>query len=192
MHDPMDVFMEAWRKAKAGDTSDHRNAVCVSTVDADGCPNARFVDLKAVDARGFVFCTSLESAKALELRRNAKAAMTMWWAHVAAQIRIRGVCEPISAQEAQAHWASRSWNARLVTVAFAQSRPLADLDTLADDCARAADRYRGEEIPRPEHWGGFRLRPDHVEFLDFSEDRLHRRTAYSRDGEQWRKHFLQP
>ena len=102
MESPLDVFRTIWTEARMRGTLTHRNAVCVSTIDGNGFPSSRFVDLKEADDSGFVFCTSLESAKALDLGRDPKACITAWWEHVATQIRIKGLCTVISSREADA------------------------------------------------------------------------------------------
>jgi len=192
MHSPINIFKEVWRDARSKGSLKHRNAVCISTVDENGYPSSRFVDLKEAEESGFVFCTPLDSAKALDIERNPKVGITMWWEHVAMQIRIKGVCAPISEREADAHWASRLRDAQVATATFKQSRPLASPDSLVEGYSRAVAEYKGKAIPRPSNWGGFRLRPEHFEFLKFRENRLHLRTAYALVGGQWQESFLQP
>ncbi len=192
MDNPIDLFKGIWRDARSTGSLEHRNAVCVSTVDADGYPSSRFLDLKEAEEKGFVFCTHLGSSKASDIERNPKSGITMWWEHVGIQIRIKGLCEPISEQEADAHWASRSRDAQIATATFEQSRPLAHHDLLAEEYSRAVAEHEGRAIPRPNNWGGFRLHPAYIEFLEFKENRLHVRTAYALVGGQWRKSFLQP
>ena len=192
MQSPIDIFGEIWREARRTGSLEHRNAVCLSTIDADGYPDSRFVDLKDAGEDGFAFCTHLDSVKALDIERNQKAGMTMWWEHVATQIRIKGQCERLSAQEADRHWEDRSRDAQVVTTTFEQSRPLAEPGLLGETYARAVAAHDGQTIARPGNWGGFRLRPDYVEFLEFKKSRLHVRTAYTLIGGTWRKDFLQP
>lgn len=192
MQGPIDRFKDVWREARSTGSLEHRNAVCVSTIDADGYPSSRFLDLKEADEAGFVFCTRLDSSKALDIERSPRVGMTMWWEHVATQIRIKGLCQRISEQEANAHWASRSRDAQIASATFEQSRPLASPDALAETYSRAATQYDGKAIARPKNWGGFRLRPEHIEFLEFKETRLHVRTAYALVGGQWHRRFLQP
>ncbi|THU00209.1 pyridoxamine 5'-phosphate oxidase [Lampropedia puyangensis] len=192
MHDPINLFNTIWLDAKCRGTSKHRNAVCVSTIDEDGYPNSRFVDLKEANAAGFVFCSPLDSGKALDICRNPKTGITLWWEHIATQVRIKGLASPISDQEAKAHWVGRLRDAQIATATFQQSRPLASLETLSEQYARAVAASDGKSIPRPDNWGGFRLCAEYIEFLEFKENRLHARTAYSRVGTVWEQHFLQP
>ncbi|WP_257644070.1 pyridoxine/pyridoxamine 5'-phosphate oxidase [Luteimonas salinisoli] len=188
----MEVFKALWAEARRSGSSAHRNAVCVCTLDADGYPNPRFVDLKQADERGFVFCTHLDSAKAGDIARNPKTGIAMWWEHVATQVRIKGTCTALSAQEADQHWAGRPRDAQLAASAFRQSHPLADVAMLAAEHSRAKSGAEGKAIARPASWGGFRLLPEHVEFLEFKENRLHVRTAYALVENRWRKSLLQP
>ncbi|MGC3981653.1 MAG: pyridoxal 5'-phosphate synthase [Steroidobacteraceae bacterium] len=192
MHSPIDVFKTVWCGAKKEGTLKHRNAVCVSTVDVDGYPSSRFVDLKEVDEAGFVFCTCLDSAKALEISLNPKAGITIWWEHVAMQIRIQGECSVISHQEADKHWLSRSREAQITTATFNQSKSIASLDSLVEQYSQAEIEYGGKAISRPHNWGGFRLKPKQIEFLEFKESRLHLRTVYRLADSLWQKSFLQP
>jgi pyridoxamine 5'-phosphate oxidase len=189
---PIDLFRSIWLSAKLEGTLDHRNAVCVSTIDSGGFPSSRFVDLKDADEGGFVFCTHLDSSKAADIANNPKAAMTSWWEHVSTQIRIKGTCALISEEEADAHWNARTRDAQIATATFSQSHPLASPDMLPKEYARAVRENEGKTIVRPGNWGGFRLTPESIEFLEFKEDRLHIRTIYTLVQGRWSKRFLQP
>ena len=192
MHRPIELFKTVWLDAKRRGSSKHRNAVCVSTIDADGYPSSRFVDLKEAEETGFVFCTHLDSGKAVDIGRNPKTGITLWWEHIAMQVRIKGICTAIPEQEAEAHWAGRLRDAQIATATFEQSRALASLALLSDRYGRAVAAYDGKPIPRPANWGGFRLDAEHIEFLEFKENRLHARTTYTRVGSRWEQAFLQP
>ena len=192
MHHPIDHFKTLWLDAKRCGVGRHRNAVCVSTIDAEGYPSSRFVDLKEAEDAGFVFCTHLDSAKALDMGRNPKAGITLWWEHIATQVRIKGACTAIADHEADLHWAGRLRDAQIATATFAQSRPLETLESLVPQYEQAAAAYAGKPIPRPTNWGGFRLRAEQMEFLEFKENRLHARTRFARAGAAWEQSFLQP
>lgn len=190
--DPADAFKALWAEARRRGSLPHRNAVCLSTIDADGCPDSRFVDLKQVDDAGFVFCTDLESAKARDIARDPKACLAMWWEHVSTQVRIKGSCTALPSCEADRYWARRPQQARLASVRFRQSKVLADAALLDEASSHDAHRTQQSPIPRPDSWGGFRLRPVSIEFLAFRENRLHLRTAYTRVDGRWHARFLQP
>lgn len=192
MHDPIEAFNKHWRLALEHSLLRQKSAVCVSTIGRNGFPNSRFVDLKAADERGLVFCTYLNSAKGQDLSENARAGLTVWWDHIGIQARFQGNCEQISDEEANEHWKSRSRDAQLTTSTFCQSEPLADPSSLYATLEGARQQHAGREVERPQTWGGFRLMPVFVELLDFREDRLHIRTCYSLEGEEWTVGFLQP
>jgi len=107
-------------------------------------------------------------------------------------VRIQGVCAAIPDHEADLHWAGRLRDAQIATATFQQSRPLTSLESLAEQYERAIAAHEGKPIPRPTNWGGFRLRAERMEFLEFKESRLHARTVYTRVGSGWEQAFLQP
>lgn len=191
MSHPLTVVSEIWDRAKSVGTAQHRNAVCLSTIDASGFPSVRFVDLKAVDETGLTFCTHLESGKAQDLARNPAAGMAMWWEHVATQIRISGNCEPITDTLADRYWSERPREARIVSRAFVPGRELDDANELAARYDTASSRM-GTDVARPDNWGGFLLRPKHIEILAFRSSRLHVRTVYSRHGTSWHSRLVEP
>lgn len=189
---PDDAFRTLWAEAKKHGSLTHRNAVCASTIDADGYPNSRFVDLKEADEAGFVFCTDPGSAKPRDIAGNPRAGIALRWEHVSTQVRIKGSCTALSAQEADAHWASGSQGAQLVSTTFRQSQALADVEPLARAYPPGARGTRDARIRRPQSRGGVRLRPVHIEFPALKEDRRHIRTAYTRVGARWHKGFVRP
>lgn len=185
----MDAFRTLWAEARRHGTLPHRNAVCLSTIDADGCPDSRFVDLKQVDDAGFVFCTDLGSAKARDIARDPKACLALWWEHVSTQVRVKGSCIALPASDADRYWARRPHHAQFASVKFRQSQILADAALLDESSSHDAQQ---SPIPRPYSWGGFRLRPESIEFLAFRESRLHLRTIYTLVDGRWHSRFLQP
>lgn len=194
MIDPISLFTRWWAEARAGAPSLRQpGAVCLSTVAEDGAPTARFVDLKAVDPGGFVFCTALGSRKAAHLRREPRVALTCWWDALGRQVRVQGRAVRLSEEEAGHWWAQRSRAAQVATLASAQSRPLADEATLRARVEAVAAAHEGQPIPRPEAWGGYRVTPTQIEFLTFGQDRLHRRELFVRGADgAWRSELLQP
>lgn len=169
------------------------DALTLATADADGRPTTRSVLLKAVDDKGFVFYTNLESRKAKQLAANPSASMLFYWRELDRQVSVDGEVELVSAEEADAYFASRSRSSQLGAWASDQSRPLADRQQLLDRYAEFERKFEGQPVPRPPHWSGFRLKPRRIEFWKAGEHRLHEREVYERaeDGE-WRVHLLNP
>lgn len=192
MEDPFVKFNAWWKSASLNSPLKQKNAVCISTLDRNGYPSGRFVDLKAVNDLGFVFCTCLNSAKGEQIDENAKIALTLWWDHVGYQVRVLGVAQPIGEHEAITYWKARSKAAQLTTLAFEQSKPLADEAALQTRMDCVAKQYRHSEVPKPITWGGYRIKPHSIEFLTFRESRLHLRELYTLEGSVWNKSLLQP
>lgn len=192
VHDPFARFQEWMAEAEASEPSDP-NAMTVATATPDGVPSTRAVLLKDVDQRGFVFYTNMQSRKATELAANPRLALLFHWKSLGRQVRIEGRAEHVTVAEADAYFASRPRVSRLGAWASDQSRPLPDRATLERRLADLAARYPGDDIPRPPHWSGYRVRPHHFEFWQSMDFRLHDRTVYTRaaDG-RWAMGKLYP
>jgi len=169
------------------------NAMTLATADAGGRPSARVVLLKGVDAGGFVFYTNYESRKAHELAVNPYAGLVFLWTQMERQVRVEGKVEKVTAEESDEYFDSRPLGSRLGAWASPQSMPLPSRLTLASKVAAVMLRY-GTAPPRPPHWGGYRVRPDAIEFWQGRPDRLHDRLRYvkqEQDG-SWRIERLAP
>src|SRR5690554_2669145 len=164
MDNPIIKFQQWWQEALANSPLNQKSAVCVSTIDEHGFPSARFVDLKSANENGFTFCTYIDSAKGKHLRRNPNTAITIWWDHVSYQVRIVGVAELIEEAEAERIWKTRNRSAQLTTTAFEQSQILANEEQLNSRLAQATSESAEQEIPKPEHWGGYCVKPVSIEF----------------------------
>jgi pyridoxamine 5'-phosphate oxidase len=190
--EPMALFRDWWALAQAQSPLRHPKAVCVSTVDGDGNPDARFVDLKEVRTNGLVFCTQFDSRKGAALDVNPHVAMTFWWDHIERQVRAYGVAERVSATDADRLFESRPRDAQLASWASKQSAPLDETRLLEQRLAELRERFDQAPIPRPENWGGYLVELTRVEFLRFRESRLHERLLFQRAGDGWQKLSLQP
>ena len=196
--EPFALFADWLRDAEASEPNDP-NAMALATVDADGLPNVRMVLLKGVDGadatlRGFVFYTNLESAKGRELAATPKAALCFHWKSLRRQVRVRGSVSAVSSEEADAYFASRARGSRLGAWASAQSRPLESRFALEKAVATVTARYPIGEIPRPQHWSGFRITPLEIEFWHDRPFRLHDRLMFRRGDAAalWEKQRLYP
>jgi len=190
--DPIDLLREWHRLAREGSSASHPGAVCVSTVDAEGMPHARVVDLKAIRPDGLVFCTSYASPKARQIDTNPNVSLTFWWDHVGRQVRVLGSATRISAEEADRYFQGRTRDAQLASWAFDPSAPFAGGATGAERLASVHRQFGSGVVPRPPHWGGYVVAPRRVEFLRFDPGRVHRRILYQRIGSEWRALELQP
>jgi pyridoxamine 5'-phosphate oxidase len=166
-------------------------AMTLSTVDLKGRPSGRIVLLKGVDPRGFVFFTNYQSRKGREMAANPMAALTFMWKELERQVRIEGTVERVSADESTAYYDSRPLGSRIGAWASPQSEAIESRAWLEERWAGYTDRY-GELPPRPPHWGGYRVLPDHLEFWQGRTSRLHDRIAYARAAGGWRIQRLAP
>jgi pyridoxamine 5'-phosphate oxidase len=153
-------------------------AMALATAAPDGSPSVRMVLLKGLDERGAVFYTNYESRKGRELAANPRGALVLYWDPLGRQVRIEGAVVPVGPAESDAYFRGRPRGSQIGAWASAQSRPIparADLEARVGDLER---RFEGEEVPRPPHWGGYRLEPASFEFWQHREDRLHDRLLY--------------
>lgn len=191
--DPIALFVEWLEAARASEPNDP-NAMTLATVDAEGNPDARMVLLKDVDARGFTFYSNQESAKGEQLWANPSAALLFHWKSLRRQVRVRGPVVRVGVEEADAYFASRARESRIGAWVSDQSRPLADRATLEARVADQTARFDGQEVPRPDRWAGWRVKPVQIEFWRDRPFRLHDRLRFDRTAgdESWSRGRLWP
>ncbi len=169
------------------------DACCLSTATPDGRPSGRMLIFKGIDDGRVTFATNYRSRKGEELDRNPRAALTFWWPQTDRQVRIEGVAVRLDGAGSDAIHAARPRGSQISIWASEQSRPVEDrraLQARRDDVER---RFEGvDPVPRPEHWGGYALVPDAIEFWKASEDRFHQRERFERSGDAWTGSVLQP
>lgn len=168
------------------------NAMTVATSTPDGRPSARVVLLKGFNESGFVFYTNFEGRKGGELLANPFAALCFFWPPLETQIRIEGAVEAVSDEEADAYFASRGRDSKIGAWASSQSRVMESAGDLAANFEEFRKKFEGQEVPRPEHWSGFRVIPQVMEFWYAGKSRLHDRKRYSRVNEGWLLETLYP
>jgi len=190
--DPIEIIRRWMAEAEDAEVNDP-NAAAVSTVDETGLPNVRMLLLKEIENDGFVFYTNYHSAKGREISAQPKAAFVLHWKSLRRQVRVRGLVEIEDGPQADAYYRSRSLQSRLGAWASAQSQPLSSRAALMAEVAKVTAR-EGTDPKRPDHWGGFRIRPLQLELWADGAFRLHDRFRWSRDGlgEAWTVTRLHP
>ena len=192
--DPIAVFQRLLADAQSEprERVPEPTAFALGTVSEQGRPRVRMLLLKHADGDGFVFYTNLESRKGAELARTPFAAMTFHWTAMERQVRVEGETRPVSAEEADAYFATRPRGSQIGAWASQQSRPIAREGDLEARVAEFEKKFAGRDVPRPPHWSGFRLVPSVIEFWYGKPSRLHVRHLYTRQGSSWRVETLYP
>ena len=181
-NDPLEQFAQWFEEAQV--VVPLAEAMTLATVDADGAPNARMVLLKGFGPDGFRFFTNYESAKGEELAASPQAALVIYWRELDRQVRVRGEVERLPAGDSDAYFASRPRESRVAAAISPQSRRI-ERDELERRFAELDAEAGDDGPPRPEHWGGYLVRPDEIEFWQGRDSRMHDRFGYSRHAEGW-------
>lgn len=182
---PLDLFAR-WMQEAIDMKLPDANAMTVASVSKDGQPSQRIVLLKSVDEKGFIFFTNYESRKAREICCNSKVSLHFPWYTIERQVEVCGVAEKISADESRQYFISRPRESQLAAWASAQSRTLSSKEVILQQFDVISRKYESSEIPLPEFWGGYRVRPHQIEFWQGGKHRLHDRFEYNlQAGEHW-------
>lgn len=189
--DPIMQFAKWFEEALHAEIAEP-NTMGVSTMGAHGRPSSRIVLIKDFDQRGFTWFTNYQSRKGMELQQHPYAALLFHWVELERQVRIEGRVEKVAAKESEQYFQSRPLKSRLGAIASAQSKVVVDRTALEEQYA-AAESQAGDHPCRPQHWGGYRLKPDYIEFWQGRPSRLHDRIAYSlNESGMWTRQRLQP
>jgi pyridoxamine 5'-phosphate oxidase len=190
-NDPIEQFGKWWNEALNSEIEEV-NAMTLATATKDGIPSARIVLLKDYDERGFVFFTNYKSHKAHELEVNPNAALVFFWKVLERQIRIKGIIEKINEKESDEYFYSRPLGSRLGAWASPQSAVIENRKSLEENIELYKKQF-GENVPRPPHWGGYRVIPSVIEFWQGGSNRLHDRIRYSKQSNGvWKIERLAP
>jgi pyridoxamine 5'-phosphate oxidase len=189
--DPI-VQFRRWYAAAARARVPLHDAMALATAGRRGAPSVRFVLLKGVDARGFVFFTDGKSRKGRELADRPRAAFAFYWDAIGKQVRVEGRIVPVATAEVEAYWATRPRGSQLAAAVSDQSAPMRSHAWLVARWRRLARELAGGPVPRPADWNGYRIVPDVIEFWTRGGHRLHRREHWRRTRGGWRRQLLQP
>jgi pyridoxamine 5'-phosphate oxidase len=189
--DPMDQF-QLWFDQALQAQVPEPNAMTLATTDASGKPTARIVLLKGVSPEGFRFFTNLESRKGQAIAQNGRVALLFYWAELERQIGVEGTISRLSTEEAEAYFHSRPRGNQLGAWASRQSTKVPDRESLEQAMVSMEKLYPGDSIPMPHYWGGFRVRPERIEFWQGRSSRLHDRFVYERGTTGWTISRLSP
>jgi pyridoxamine 5'-phosphate oxidase len=188
--DPLVLFEQWQRDASVAGLADPTGVV-VATVQPDGSIRQRFVLLKGVSEDGFVFFTNYNSDKAAALAQNDRSSMLFPWNELDRQVSVSGKVEKIAESESDAYFAARPRASQIAAWTSQQSQPIVSRGALEAQYQATLERFDGGDVPRPPHWGGFKLVPERIEFWQGGEDRLHDRFVYQYTND-WNRSRLQP
>lgn len=188
---PVQQFKKWWDQVRAAEVHEP-NAMTLATASSDGVPSARIVLLKDFSEEGFVFYTNYKSHKGVQLQENPKACLVFFWKELERQVRITGLVSKVTAAESDAYFQSRPEGSRLGAAASPQSNVIPNRQWLENEYENRKQEFENGNIPRPQHWGGYAVKPVVVEFWQGRKSRLHDRIQYTLEDGAWKIERLAP
>ena len=189
--DPFTIFRDWYQEAIDAGIKDP-TIMTLATVDGEGYPSARIVLLKSLDKMGFVFYTNYQSRKGMELEKNPRAALVLHWRETGRQVRVEGITEKLPASASDQYFESRPRGSQLGAWASEQSHEITSRASLDESLKKWGVKFRDKPVPRPPHWGGFRVIPQRIEFWSDRENRMHERMLFEKIAGNWAFRRLAP
>lgn len=181
---PFDQFGVWWEEAVQSKI-DEVNAMALSTASLEGRPSSRIVLLKGYNEEGFVFFTNYKSDKGMQIAQNQHVSLLFFWKELERQVRVEGVADKVTDEESDAYFSSRPLGSRLGAWASPQSQKIADRHILNQELEKYTEQFKHQDVPRPPHWGGYRVKPTSIEFWQGRSSRLHDRILYELENGTW-------
>ena len=193
MNQPKDpiILFQRWYNAELKQTKVQiPSAVCLSTIGIDNFPNARFVSLKEINENTFIITGPLDSRKGIEIQQNNNVALPFWWTETERQVRIQGTASRFEDQLAKVYYEERSKKSKVVSAICKQGMEIENVEILKHKIDRLIKNNKN--ISKPEHWGGFSIKPIRIEFMEFKSSRFHDSVLYEFDNERWHCKYIHP
>ena len=190
--DPLELFQSWFHLADDSASVEEANAMSISTVGKDLSPKTRVVLLKSYSREGFIFFTNYESRKGKDLKENPKCCLSFFWPSLEKQVIIQGEASRLSQEESKEYFHSRPRGSQLGAKASDQSSVIPSRDYLEEKLSQLEEEYKDQEVPKPEHWGGYLVKPSIFEFWQGRQSRLHDRIQFSKVENEWKIERLAP
>ena len=192
MENPFELFNESYKKELEYSKLRIPSACCFSTIGEDGYPNSRFVSLKEVKNESFIITGPLNSRKGNDIKNNPKVSITFWWTETKKQVRIQGDAIKLSEIDSKNYFSKRNHESKIVSTIFEQGKQIDTFNELTVRFNEGKVKFKNIDIEKPLQWSGFQIKPKRIEFMDFMETRLHKRTLFIKKEEKWDKFYIQP
>ncbi len=189
---PFELFEQWFNETEAEGGSGEVNAMTMATIGLDGFPKSRVVLLKSYNADGFIFYTNFNSEKGKAIDANPHVCLSFFWPSTERQVIIKGLVQKVDTETATEYYHSRPRGSQLGAWASPQSDEISSREVLENNLAEVEQKYEGQEVPKPEHWGGYLVQPISMEFWQGRENRLHDRIAYEKEDAKWTSKRLAP